>query len=484
MSKKIRPMTSKLPVAILAAVFTIFASQPANAIDPNNPQSKLGLNGVGINIVDNWINNGHQHSNITGMKMKGGVFAGEQLCSDATKCDFSKLDGVDTTLLLPNCTESAQTSCIESISAQIGGQWIAAKSIGQNSGPEVPANSKLNIPKAGGGGFWRVEQAGGRQAIDLFSHADLSMKYQSGSKKFQADSIAVNILPYKLDSTRKSSASVSEWVDSEGRTRVQSSSFPPDCIWAGETGCGVPVGFGEITDLKATIRVSSAIGGWLIGRVEKPSVTINAIDKANVRLAVAGSVVAVPKIFVEVDKAQGQAVFDKAFPGGFSAGGVSNVRANYPNAKDALEAFRALAKDSSSGDYTAWSFGSFNDNTSCMRANKGFQGFVSTNASVYQSNTPTYSMGYLNYEVAGYHFKEDGQTANVGRYDMLMTGKLAQCIYGLKKSPTSATVQVVDDGKTQSIATTVVSMKNGWLKLAATGFTFSNKTIRVKLKSK
>ena len=48
------------------------------------------------------------------------------------------------------------------------------------------------------------------------------------------------------------------------------------------------------------------------------------------------------------------------------------------------------------------------------------------------------------------------------------------------ESSASATISVVGDGD-KSIATTVVSEKNGWLKLAAYGFSFSKKTIRAKI---
>lgn len=471
-------------IVSLVLVGTGMVTAPAFAADANNPKGTLGASGVGLNVVDNWINNGHQNSHIVGVETKGGVFAGEHLCSDFAKCDPSKIDFFDTILLLPNCATSSDKSCVESIEANVGGAWQKAVSIGQNTGPTVEANPKFNIPKAGGGGLWSVKDPASGNTISLFSHADLSMKYQSNTKKFLADSIAVNIVPYVLDPSMATNATVSEWVDPEGRTRVQNSGFSEDCIWSGATGCGVATGFGAISDLKVTLRVSSSIGGWLIGRVEKPNVSISAIDKTNSRITVAGAVVSVPKIFVEVPKAEGQAAENEAFPGSFSMGGVTNIRANYPNAPGAIDAFRTLAKDRSIGDYTAWSFGSYNDGSYCMRSNKGFQGFVSTNASVYQSNTPQFNSGFLTYQVAGYHFQSDGLTANIGRYDMLMTDKLAKCIYGLKKSPTSATVQVVDDGKTQSIATTVVSMKNGWLKLAAAGFTYSNKTIKVKLKTK
>jgi hypothetical protein len=45
----------------------------------------------------------------------------------------------------------------------------------------------------------------------------------------------------------------------------------------------------------------------------------------------------------------------------------------------------------------------------------------------------------------------------------------------------SATVSVVGVDGEENIATTVVSERDGWLKLAAYGFTFSEKEIRVKL---
>jgi hypothetical protein len=53
-------------------------------------------------------------------------------------------------------------------------------------------------------------------------------------------------------------------------------------------------------------------------------------------------------------------------------------------------------------------------------------------------------------------------------------------LYGFSNAPLSATISVTG-GADKTIATTVVSEKNGWLKMAAYGFTFSNKTIKVKV---
>jgi hypothetical protein len=57
---------------------------------------------------------------------------------------------------------------------------------------------------------------------------------------------------------------------------------------------------------------------------------------------------------------------------------------------------------------------------------------------------------------------------------------VARCLYGFSKAPLSATISVTG-GADKTVATTVVSEKNGWLKLAAYGFTFSDKTIKVKI---
>jgi hypothetical protein len=75
----------------------------------------------------------------------------------------------------------------------------------------------------------------------------------------------------------------------------------------------------------------------------------------------------------------------------------------------------------------------------------------------------------------------DGKTEALGTYDLVMRSDVARCVYGFSKAPVSATIQVVGSGGEEKVATTIVSEKNGWLKLAAYGFTFSEKEIRVTL---
>ena len=99
---------------------------------------------------------------------------------------------------------------------------------------------------------------------------------------------------------------------------------------------------------------------------------------------------------------------------------------------------------------------------------------------IYNGGIPQFRNGFLNYEVAGLHYQPDGTTKVQGSYDLVMRSEVARCLYGFSRAPLSATISVVGDGD-KSIATTIVSERNGWLKLAAYGFTFSKKTIRAKI---
>jgi hypothetical protein len=106
---------------------------------------------------------------------------------------------------------------------------------------------------------------------------------------------------------------------------------------------------------------------------------------------------------------------------------------------------------------------------------------VSTNATAYDGGIPDFTDGQLSYRVGGLHYATDGKTLNEGTYDLLMRSEVARCLYGFTKAPVSAKISVVSDSGETKVAATVVSEKDGWLKLAAYGFTFSSPTISVKL---
>jgi hypothetical protein len=62
-----------------------------------------------------------------------------------------------------------------------------------------------------------------------------------------------------------------------------------------------------------------------------------------------------------------------------------------------------------------------------------------------------------------------------------MASDVARCLYGFSNSPVKASIQIVNENGQNSVATTVINEKDGWLKLGAYGFTFSSPTLKVKL---
>ena len=121
-------------------------------------------------------------------------------------------------------------------------------------------------------------------------------------------------------------------------------------------------------------------------------------------------------------------------------------------------------------------------NNKCLSDTSKLQGIVTTNATALDGTPPVFKSGTLTYNVAGLHYAPDGSTLNLGAYDLVMRSETARCLYGWGKAPLSASVSVVNEKGTKSVATTVVKeTKDGWLKMAAYGFTFSQKTLTVRM---
>jgi hypothetical protein len=106
---------------------------------------------------------------------------------------------------------------------------------------------------------------------------------------------------------------------------------------------------------------------------------------------------------------------------------------------------------------------------------------MTTNAMAYSWAPPALKDGFLSYKVAGAHLDSDGSVYK-GSYNLSMNADSAKCIYGFTDAPIQATVSITKaDGETTNIATELLSIKNGWMNLSASNFTFSDPTIRIKL---
>ena len=121
--------------------------------------------------------------------------------------------------------------------------------------------------------------------------------------------------------------------------------------------------------------------------------------------------------------------------------------------------------------------------TECyIKSGGDFSGVVSTNATQYISGPPTFDVTNqsLDYKVAAPHYLANGKEFQ-GSFNLEISNTLARCLYGFTDAPVAATVSVVGDNGESKVSTTTMRDVGVFLRLSATGFTFSSPTIRVKL---
>jgi hypothetical protein len=118
----------------------------------------------------------------------------------------------------------------------------------------------------------------------------------------------------------------------------------------------------------------------------------------------------------------------------------------------------------------------------CRGNGGGTTGLFTSNAMIFSGVPPAFRDGTFSYTVAGLHYKPDGATPVEGTYDFIIQSDVARCLFGYSNAPISATVQVFGENGEQKVATTLVSEKDGWLRLSASGFTFSANEVRVAIK--
>jgi hypothetical protein len=254
-----------------------------------------------------------------------------------------------------------------------------------------------------------------------------------------------------------------------------------------------------------TVNLTTKLTGWLHGRVKAPEVDVstNSYGGSTVKVLAEPIKIPVNTVWVNNDSAP-QSIkdyySDKSDYGSRIFGVNENSKPlsqidllrdgnmghNAETLKEYLAWLPALG-DSAQAMPTAWSLATMSNSQvpgqiqQCLNQTDSLAGIVTTNAAEYFDGPPVFdkASGALDYKVAATHFEPDGTTVFRGSYDLVMSSKVARCIYGFTQAPISATVSVTSDVGTQSAATVVVNEKSGWLSLGAYNFTYSSPTIRV-----
>lgn len=405
--------------------------------------------------------------------------------------------------VLPVCKDSVQNDCIEDVRYGRASEanLKSAKFERHVTGQTYPAlTGSAPLFEAGTISVWKAEGlpnsiGGENYAVQV----NALTGFDVNSGKFYTFSISASIIPFS-DRTggyqaAKLTQSEEKLQDGSIRGGIGGWGMTAGCAFTEENYCAVTEDFAEGSKFSLIIRASNQITGWFKGRIQKPEVSIERFSGTNNRIIVTAEPVSVPRlatlVTAENTTTRGKALLANSMMSGkpefFRGDTLRSTTPDGQNAIEWVEEFRSAAKDTAAGISTLWTFATLaggEENSPCFADKTRVIGVVTTNATALTTGAPQFNNQMLSYKVAGLHFAPDGKTLNEGTYDLVMRSDVARCLYGFSKAPLSATISVIGDGGENKVATTVVREKDGWLSLAAYGFTYSAPTISVKLSQK
>lgn len=395
-------------------------------------------------------------------------------------------------VILPPCENDADVNCINALSVyKQGKDATPAKFLRSVYGNSWSAIASRNIPEGGTTSLWSqpdVPNQSGSGSYSVMVKLDLG---QSSDGKAHISGFEAQVMPYRQiqGSFVPHSCLQAPYAANGNIDNVSCGGIPSNCAWTETGACGEMVGFAPDSRVKLSLRLSNSIGGWFSGRIKDPTIDVKILNSTQNAVVLDAMPVEIPMFKAGTDTTRAsdriKAIFNncpeyKAYGKCWTAMDSRSLRS-----VEIVDAYREVVNDSASYVRSAWLIRAENAQSGnrCLDTRNRVLGIVATNAMIYQSGIPKFSSGSLEYWVAGMHYLPDGKSLALGSYDLVMRSDVARCLYGFSSAPVQASVAISGEGST-NIATTVTSEANGWLKLAAYGFTFSTKTIGIKLVGK
>lgn len=278
--------------------------------------------------------------------------------------------------------------------------------------------------------------------------------------------------------------------ESSGKGIVNVEPSPSRCVSVDTGICYRPLVLDQNKRFGVKVRVPRAVSGWLHGRVADATFHVEKVTSKSQVIVVDGGPAQVP--------IAGGWVNYKDLPKNFienlwpSGGYDTNPNSSYLLVPDPTQgdegmkqylAWAPYLKDKAIVTQTLWNVGtnmSGND-AGCLQSTGRITGFVASNASIYSTNPPDWNSGTstLSYKVASPHFDENSKVTT-GTYTLAMPLSTIECLYHQSSLPPSATVSIVYGSEVADVTTVALKSTSGWVFFAASGFHYSNPTIKVK----
>ena len=419
-----------------------------------------------------------------------------RLCDEFNQrgCNLDLNANLSVNSVIPACGGAIE-NCIQSLEfIKSDGTVTKAKFVRYFKGKTFKGSEELGMPGGSRPSLWEapgVTNLGGTEQYVV--NTIVIWNYLNGAASVQNFNASVYAVKGKSDARFKepqiyvgpAAYGVFASVTDSGEITYDGS-----CV-ATEVGfCAERTDFAPNTRIKLTLQLSNKVTGWLHGRIAKPEITVTPINNLYNALSVEADSVDVPMMYGQFNKSDMSEEFLDTF-GKTQRLGRGKVMESfwtqfYPESRFAstlVTTFAEKVGNKATGVNGFWNLSSIFNNSSnkCLNDSSKLVGFVTTNAMAYSGSAPAWDGETLEYKVAGLHLLPDGKTPASGSYDLAIRSDAARCLYGFTNAPISATVSVTSADGQPKVATTVLNEKNGWLYLAAYGFTFSAPTIKIKL---
>jgi len=426
--------------------------------------------------------------------------------------------------IFPTCASSNDVDCVSALTA-IGpdGKEQAgtfSEYAVKNHPNNFPANQQLDIPQGVTGGIWDIPNSPhkfGTQYAVFVTQQGVSNPNKKAQWPESFSTLQARIIPISIAKTMKRDqfwgCTQDKLLSPTYKENTRCGPFYDNnegfrCVSPyGENNdqCLIAHAFPENTRFKLRVQLSKEPVGWIHGRMIDPNVEISTNAGVST-VTVEANPARIPTVFhaakwselppsvqnfwtyTEKNCNQNSCGYRSSNNYGAPIGEqTTQIQAlNYGNsALSMLGVYLPLVNDTAKVSPSTWSWRTLGTNelltaNGCFTEGGGVKGIVTTNASAYSAGPPFFVDGALKYQVAAPHFNPDG-TVFKGDYTLILDSKVARCLYGFSNAPISATISVVNDKGEQSVATTTVTEKNGWLRLVARNFEFSSPSISVKL---
>jgi hypothetical protein len=413
-----------------------------------------------------------------------------KLCSslDDSNCVVRAGYTAEERIFLGTCINATELGCIESLSIKaengISNELVYVGPAYEGV-QDIPESKYYGVPRSSSPSIFKDSNA---QLYIVRAGMFVSITANNPStQKMYVDVYPVNKIS---DATIKAPKAVNFRYPDSGLNNVTVENIRPTCLAITDGYCFKQARLVNLPKIELKLRLPRSIGGWFKGRLSSPEMKVEKFNEDSNLLTVSGKYVAMPIMggWVKYDDLPSDFIL-KLYPSAGYPDSKNQTLGLYADASQgarAFEEFTAWApylKDRALTTIDTWSFGTnfSSSGNSCLRSTATVAGLVTTNASVYSSEPPTWdpSTQTLDYKVAAPHFDENGNM-NSGTYTLAISNDVLKCLYGLKQLPAVATVSIVYGDSTTNVGTVAVGAKDGWSYFSADGFHYSTPTIRVK----